>query len=81
MENKNKLIAEFFTGKKIESHHNSYHRSWNELMPVIQKCYESEFFGTNNLIGDITHALIDIDIEETFEAVVKFIEYYNSQKL
>jgi hypothetical protein len=55
--------------------HTKFHTSWDWLMPVVDKIYnlpqESE---DNNLIGDITNALVDIDILECHEAVVNFIE-------
>jgi hypothetical protein len=33
----NNLIAEFMAGKEVTAHHNMYHESWNELMPVAKK--------------------------------------------
>ena len=73
----NKLIAEFMGleyGDYITPH---YHCNWNELMPVVEKCYES---GTEeNEVGDITHALLDCDIDETHKAVVEFINQLNKE--
>lgn len=57
-----------------------YNVSWGWIIPVIHKCEEMEISDSNNLLGDITHALLDFDIEKTFEAVVKFVEFYNQQK-
>jgi hypothetical protein len=34
MKTDNKLIAEFMAGRPVETHHNQYHTSWNELMPA-----------------------------------------------
>lgn len=54
-----------------------YHKSWDWLMPVIDELL-NEVLELNT--GDITHALIDIDIQKTFEAVVQLIEYINNQE-
>ena len=56
-----------------------FNSSWDWLMPVVQQCYESQQFGENNLIGDITHALVDIDIEEVNKAVIAYIKWHNNQ--
>lgn len=55
-----------------------YNDSWDWLMPVVDRIYnlgldEQE----NNLVGDITHALVDVNIKETHKAVVKFINEHN----
>jgi len=59
-----------------------FHTSWDWLMPVLGKIEDLnyELPEDSNLIGDITHGLVSIDIEMTFEAVVEFIEYYNQNK-
>lgn len=51
----------------------SYHSSWNELMPVCRKIIESYFDARQ----DIFKALMECDIDQTFNAVVKFIEFWN----
>jgi len=43
MKTDNKLIAEFMAGRPVETHHNQYHTSWNELMPVVEKIEENHF--------------------------------------
>ena len=53
-----------------------YHSSWDWLMPVVETCYHNGADG--NEIGDITHALLDCDIDHTYNAVVKFINEYNN---
>ena len=75
----NKLIAEFM-GYVYEDDTPSvelppYHMSWDWLMPVVQKCYESGAEG--DCIGDITMYLTDVDIKSTYKAVVEFIKQYN----
>ena len=53
-----------------------YHKDWNELIKVVQSAYDTDIEG--NIIGDITHALVDCDRERTYEAVVEFIKFYNN---
>ena len=48
-----------------------YYTSWDWLMPTIKECYESE---TEIEVGDITHGLLDCDLESTYQAVVNFIK-------
>ena len=48
-----------------------YHRSWDWIIPVVMRCYESD---TKTEVGDITHALLDCDLESTHKAVVEFIK-------
>ncbi len=68
--NQNKLIAQFM-GVDIEKTL-QYHNSWDWLMPVVQRCYESGAEGES--IGDITMHLTDCNIEDTYRAVVGYIE-------
>lgn len=57
-----------------------YHKSWDWLMPVIDELLNEDLeLDNTNLMGDITLALVDIDIKKTFEAVVRLIEYINNQ--
>ena len=58
--------------KRIED---TYSKSWDWLMPVVEKCYDNG--ADENEVGDITHALLDCDIDHTYRAVVEFIEDYN----
>ena len=52
-----------------------YHSSWDWLMPVVEKCYDNG--ADENEVGDITHALLDCDIDHTYRAVVEFINQLN----
>jgi|TARA_R110000764_G_scaffold53280_6_gene115935 hypothetical protein len=51
-----------------------YHTSWDWLMTAVKECYESE---TEPELGDITHGLLDCDLESTHQAVVEFINQHN----
>ena len=85
----NKLIAEFMgvettdglvfqDNNTHEFHPIKYHTSWDWLMPVVNKCYTSNMQHPND---DITQGLIDVDIEATYQAVVKFIKIYNDDTI
>jgi len=57
-----------------------FHTSWDWLMPVVSKCYDNseEADGKDtNVVGDISHHLLDVDMEQTYKAVVEFIKWYN----
>lgn len=78
------LIAEFMGIDQVdidtyqETNSNlKYHTSWDWLMPVVMRCYESD---TKIEVGDITHGLLDCDLESTHKAVVEFIKTYNKTK-
>ena len=55
-----------------------YHSSWDWLMPVVMRCYESDI---KIEVGDITHGLLDCDLESTHQAVVEFIKTKNTMIL
>lgn len=58
-----------------------FHSSWDWLMPVIDSIYNMGFDEQeNNKIGNITHALVDINIEDTYKSVLEFIKWYNKRK-
>ncbi len=52
-----------------------FHTSWDWLIPVVDKCFQEE--GKHYVIND---ALLTINIEEVYDAVVKFIKEYNKVK-
>jgi len=71
----------------LETSELRYDKSWDWLMPVIQKVYDEvgpKIDGMNgmneNLIGDISTAILDGNIEEAYTAVVFSIELYNEIK-
>ena len=55
-----------------------YHTSWDWLMPVVEACYHNG--AEENNIGDITHALLDCNLDATYNAVVEFINQYNKTR-
>lgn len=57
-----------------------FHESWDWLIPVIEKCKESQIFGSQRLITNIYNRLLELDILATHANVVDFIEFYNQNK-
>ena len=66
---------EYNSGTWYEEDELSYNVSWDWLMPVVEKCYDNG--ADENEVGDITHALLDCDIDHTHRAVVEFINQLN----
>jgi hypothetical protein len=59
--------------------HTKYHTSWDWLMPVVYKIKwleDIEEEKTEDIDAGLTNALL----EQTFEAVVEFIKFYNENK-
>jgi len=55
-----------------------YHKKWNWLMPVVRKCKESVSYEDSILYHNIEDALLSrIDRDDTYRAVVEFINEYN----
>jgi len=75
----NELIAEFMnlrsTGLSIykESDY-KYHKSWDWLMPVVQKCYKID---NEEGFDSLVDAVSTLDIDGTYQAVVEFINQHN----
>lgn len=57
-----------------------FHQSWDWLMYAIEKCRESQIFGSQRLITNIDNRLLKLDILGVYANVVEFIEFYNSNK-
>jgi hypothetical protein len=60
------------SGNTFDEYELSFDTSWDWLMPVVEKCYHNG--ADENNIGDITHALLDCNIDNTYQAVVEFIK-------
>ena len=87
--NNNKLIAEFMgVGKLHEAQSsnqwNQYHTSWDWLMPVVLKCKESvDYCSDDNALeyhNIEDEMLSQLSIEDTYQAVVKFIKIYSDAR-
>jgi len=79
----NKLIAEFMEypnlGTEGDFSYLKYHKEWNWLMPVVEKCYEYGELHNVHREGIIASLSGIIDINETYKAVVEFIKWYNNE--
>lgn len=57
-----------------------YRTSWDFLMPVVADIFELDYdFDANNLMGDLSCALLDVDIEAVYRMCVKIINVYNEK--
>ena len=66
----NKLIAEFM-GCKEQTEPLLYHYSWDWLMPVVDKCFDTHFEHSD----DLSFLLKTFKpLEEVYKAVVEFIK-------
>lgn len=54
-----------------------FNESWDWLMPVIEKCRESQIFGSQRLISNVDKRLLKLDLIATYRNVVDFIEWHN----
>jgi len=79
----NKLIAEFmgyvYEDDILVPEEPQYHVSWDWLMPVGEKI--DAMFGEDDEVDDainrVHNAVLSFDIDNTYRAIVEFIEDYN----
>ena len=66
----NKIIAEFMWKHSIvvDVSDTKYHKSWDWLMPVIDKCYQE------HMSKHIADAVMTCDIDTTYKVLVEFIK-------
>jgi len=69
-----------FSNDTISIKNLKFHSDWNWLIPVIEKCRESQIFGSERLINNIYRRLLKLDLLATYENVVDFIQWNNQQK-
>ena len=65
----NKLISEFMGYNSKEEIH--YNTSWDLLIPVVQKCRQENRL---HYFDRVYYAIEELDIDVTYNAVVKFIK-------
>lgn len=55
-----------------------YHKSWEWLMPVVDKIYTSADWKGFNIVDRIRKSFESVDIQNTWNMVIEFIEWHNS---
>jgi iron-sulfur cluster repair protein YtfE (RIC family) len=72
----NRLIDKFMKFHPWDYDFNNYSEDWNELIPVVQKINRlASKYPTR--VCDVMISYNRIDIEELYEHIVKFINWYN----
>jgi len=64
--------------KSVHEEQMSYHLSWDWLIPVVQKCMELQPEGINDFYNDFIDSVLYLD--KVYQAVIKFIKWYNKEK-
>ena len=84
-ESKHKYITTYYVtidGVSTDLQDLQYHTSWDWLMPVVQKI--DNMFGDDNQVDDainrVHNAVLSFDIDNTYQAVVEFINEHNQNK-
>ena len=87
-EGKPKTFEHQICGWQI-THHESkiqYHSDWNWIMEVVEKikfktdCASFNFEDWQSLINAIEICLLNLNIQDTYNACLEFIKWYNEQK-
>ena len=92
--NDNKLIADFLgyesyeqggytifrfpNNKHLTEMDLHYHDDWNELMPVVEECFNKNEDIFDDLFFKLNDALLETNIESLYRSVVEFIKAYNT---
>lgn len=80
----NKLIAEFTEERiSVNRYDLKYHSSWDWLMPVVKKIQQirTPYFNKKKPVMDaLMDALMDVEVKSLWEAVVIFIQWYNTNQ-
>lgn len=83
----NKLIAEFMEGYEPEEYED-FHSDWNWLMEVVEKIESLDYrFAITEFLSEVSNEKLSIKswkektkFENTYNACVEFIKWYNQQK-
>ena len=67
-----------YNGAWHEEHELSYEKSWDWLMPVVDKCLSQDDAELEQW-GGIYNSLPSCNIDEVYEAVVEFIKQLNKE--
>jgi hypothetical protein len=63
---------------KMDAIYFEYHTSWDWLFPVIKKCNETTIgYALPAAYEQIENALIELNREKVYAAIIKFIKTYN----
>ena len=64
---------------KAYNKYKDYSKSWDWLMPVVQKCFDTQqpSEGQHYFINE---SLLTMDIEVVYDRVVEFIKEYNDEQ-
>ena len=74
----NKIIAEFM-GCTNPFNELKYHESWDWLMLVVDRCFYIHHEYSDELSFLLNDALLTTNIDEVYNAVLKFINEYNKE--
>ena len=60
----------------------SYHDSWDWLMPVVNKCFDTWYYeyDSDDLCFLLNNALLTTNINEVYRVVTEFINEHNKNK-
>lgn len=89
----NRLIAEFMglrigvdkysyrvgATEPLHEKHLDYHKSWDWLIPVVEKIGNLSKKKNKQLWGNIVFALRLVKKEEIYKEVIEYIKWYNNQ--
>jgi len=69
----------YYKGKYVKLENMEFHKSWDWLMPVVQKCFDTQQpeEGQHYFINE---SLLTMDIGVVYDRVVEFIKTYNDER-
>lgn len=58
-----------------------FDKKWDGwLVPLVRKVFEVGDDSYDNLVGDVTHQLVDLNTEGLYDACVNFVVEFNARK-